>query len=75
MNGKKKNQNPVTDNPFRCQVYMTAGENHSLVEKTREVYTAQIVYEGGYARTGGFVDESHYRSSFIFIVLMNELFM
>ncbi len=49
----------MTDNPFGCQVYMTAGENHSLVEKTREVHTAQIVYEDRYARTGGFVDKSY----------------
>jgi len=56
---KIKIQSVITDNTFGCHVYMTAGENHSLVEKTQEVYTAQIVYEGGYPRTGGFVDESH----------------
>jgi len=35
----------ITDNPFGCVAYMTAGENHSAVEKTRESYTIRIVYQ------------------------------
>jgi hypothetical protein len=32
-------QSVITDNPFGCVAYMTAGENHAPVEKTREAYT------------------------------------
>jgi len=35
----------ITDNPFGCVAYMTAGENHPAVEKTRESYTIRIVYQ------------------------------
>ena len=43
-------QSVITDNPFACVEYMTAGENHAPVEKTREGYTARIVYEDGNAQ-------------------------
>jgi hypothetical protein len=46
-------QSVITDNPFACVEYMTAGENHAPVEKTREGYTARIVYEDGNAKTVG----------------------
>jgi len=46
-------QSVITDNPFACIAYMTAGENHPPVEKTREGYTARIVYEDGNAKTVG----------------------
>ena len=35
----------ITDNPFACIAYMTAGVNHDPVEKTKETYTARLVYE------------------------------
>ena len=35
----------ITDNPFTCVAYMSAGVNHNPVEKTRETYTARLVYE------------------------------
>ncbi len=35
----------VTDNPFECVAYMSAGVNHNPVEKTKETYTARLVYE------------------------------
>jgi len=38
-------QSVITDNPFACVAYMTAGEAHDPVEKTRENYTAKIAYE------------------------------
>ena len=38
-------QSVITDNPFACVAYMTAGETHDPVEKTRENYTAKMVYE------------------------------
>jgi len=38
-------QSVITDNPFACVAYMSAGENHNPVEKTREGYTVKIVYQ------------------------------
>ena len=38
-------QSVITDNPFGCVSYMTAGENHPAVEKTKESYTAKLVYQ------------------------------
>lgn len=38
-------QSVITDNPFACVAYMSAGESHDPVEKTRENYTAKIEYE------------------------------
>ena len=46
-------QSVITDNPFACVDYMTAGESHAPLEKTREGYTARIVYEDGNAKTVG----------------------
>jgi hypothetical protein len=46
-------QSVITDNPFGCVAYMSAGENHAPVEKSREGYTARIVYEDGNAKTIG----------------------
>ena len=46
-------QSVITDNPFACVSYMTAGETHDPVEKTRERYTAKMVYEDVDARTVG----------------------
>jgi len=38
-------QSVINANPFGCVAYMTAGESHEPVEKTRESYTAKFVYE------------------------------
>ncbi|MDO9550254.1 MAG: hypothetical protein Q7J03_04715 [Methanoregula sp.] len=38
-------QSVITDNPFACVAYMTAGASHDPVEKTREGYTTKIVYQ------------------------------
>ena len=46
-------QSVITDNPFGCVAYMTAGENHAPVEKSREGYTVRLVYEDGNAKTIG----------------------
>jgi hypothetical protein len=46
-------QSVITDNPFACVAYMTAGTNHAPVEKTRESYTARINYEDGDAKNVG----------------------
>jgi hypothetical protein len=46
-------QSVIADNPFGCVAYMTAGVNHDPVEKTRENYTAKLVYEDGNAKSIG----------------------
>jgi hypothetical protein len=46
-------QSVITDNPFACVAYMTAGVSHLPVEKTRETYTARIVYEDAAAKSVG----------------------
>jgi len=46
-------QSVITDNPFACVSYMTAGETHDPVEKTRESYTAKLVYEDVDAKSIG----------------------
>ena len=46
-------QSVITDNPFACVAYMTAGINHAPVEKTRESYTARIEYEDAEAKNVG----------------------
>jgi hypothetical protein len=43
----------ITGNPFACVAYMTAGENHPAVEKTKEAYTAKLVYQDTDAKTVG----------------------
>lgn len=46
-------QSVITDNPFGCVSYMTAGENHPAVEKTKESYTAKLVYQNNDAKICG----------------------
>jgi hypothetical protein len=46
-------QSVITDNPFACVAYMSAGENHAPVEKTRETFTARILYEDAEAKSVG----------------------
>ena len=46
-------QSVITDNPFACVAYMTGGESHPAVEKTRESYTVKIVYEDSNAKNIG----------------------
>jgi len=43
----------ITDNPFACVAYMTAGVTHDPVEKTKETYTARLVYEDTNAQNVG----------------------
>jgi hypothetical protein len=38
-------QSVVTSNPFECIAHMTAGESHPADEKTKEAYTAKLVYQ------------------------------
>src|SRR5512137_1537335 len=46
-------QSVITDNPFECVAYMTAGESHPPVEKSKEAYTAKLVYQDTDAKTVG----------------------
>jgi hypothetical protein len=46
-------QSIITGNPFACVSYMLGGVNHPPVEKTRENYTAKIVYTDPTAKKVG----------------------
>jgi hypothetical protein len=46
-------QSVITTNPFACVEYMTAGESHPPVEKTKEAYTAKFVYQDTDAKIVG----------------------
>lgn len=46
-------QSVITDNPFACTAYETAGVNHQPVEKTKEAYVVKIVYQDSDAKTVG----------------------
>jgi len=53
-------QSVITDNPFACVAYMTAGENHPAVEKTKESYTAKFIYQDSDAKTVGNTTEKYH---------------
>jgi len=42
-------QSVITDNPFACVSYMTAGVTHDPVEKTKESYTVKLVYHNSHS--------------------------
>jgi len=46
-------QSVITDNPFACTSYESAGVTHAPVEKTREAYVTKIVYQDANAKTVG----------------------
>ncbi len=46
-------QSVLTDNPFGCVAYTTAGVDHPAVEKTKETYVAKIFYQDADAKTVG----------------------
>jgi hypothetical protein len=46
-------QSVITDNPFACVAYETAGVSHPPVEKTREAYVARVIYQDSDAKTVG----------------------
>ena len=52
-------QSVITTNPFACVEYMTAGESHPAVEKTKETYTAKFVYQDEDAKKIGSGSESY----------------
>ena len=45
----------LANNPFGCTPYASGGVSMPAVEKTREAYTARIIYENGEAETVGTV--------------------
>ena len=52
-------QSVITDNPFACVAYMTAGENHTPVEKTKEAYTVKILYQNADAKVVGTLSDKY----------------
>jgi len=52
-------QSVITDNPFACIAYMTAGENHPPVEKTRESYTVKFFYQDAGAKSIGYLTDKY----------------
>jgi hypothetical protein len=46
-------QSVITDNPFGCVAYMTAGVNHPAVEKTKENYVRKVIYQDTNAKNVG----------------------
>jgi len=45
-------QSVITTNPFGCVEYMTSGETHPAVEKTREKYTVRFTYDSELGQKG-----------------------
>jgi len=52
-------QSVITNNPFGCVPYMSAGANHPPVEKSRENYTARFVYQDNDAKVIGTGSENY----------------
>ena len=52
-------QSVILNNPFGCVSYMSSGVNHPPVEKSRESYTAKLVYEDTGANKVGSGSESY----------------
>ena len=52
-------QSVITDNPFACVSYMTAGVTHDPVEKTKETYTVKLVYQDSNAKTVGTLSDKY----------------
>ncbi|MFA4877052.1 MAG: hypothetical protein WC586_06530 [Methanoregula sp.] len=52
-------QSVITTNPFACVAYMTAGESHPAVEKTKESYTAKFFYQDDDAKIIGNTAEKY----------------
>ncbi|MFA5331436.1 MAG: hypothetical protein WC342_03575 [Methanoregula sp.] len=52
-------QSVISTNPFGCVAYMTAGETHTPVEKSKESYVARIVYRDSNAKTTGYASDKY----------------
>ena len=49
----------VVSNPFGCVSYISAGETHQGVEKTKENYTAKIQYQDTEAKVVGYITDRY----------------
>jgi len=49
----------IVSNPFGCVSYISAGETHAGVEKTKEAYTAKIVYQDNDAKVVGYITDRY----------------
>jgi hypothetical protein len=49
----------IVSNPFGCVSYISAGETHQPVEKTREAYSAKIVYQDTDAKVVGYITDRY----------------
>jgi hypothetical protein len=52
-------QSVISENPFACAAYMTAGTTHQPVEKTKEAYVAKMIYENVDAKTVGIASDRY----------------
>ncbi|MFA5330851.1 MAG: hypothetical protein WC342_00585 [Methanoregula sp.] len=52
-------QSVLSTNPFGCVSYMTAGETHDPVEKSKEAYVAKIVYQDSNAKNVGYASDKY----------------
>ena len=52
-------QSVILNNPFGCVSYMSSGASHPPVEKTREAYTAKIVYQDEDANVVGMLSDRY----------------
>jgi hypothetical protein len=52
-------QSVVVGNPFGCVGYMTGGVSHDPVEKTKETYTAKIMYQDTSAKIVGSLTDKY----------------
>ncbi|HVP97049.1 hypothetical protein [Methanoregula sp.] len=49
----------VVSNPFGCVSYISGGVTHPGVEKTREAYTAKILYQDNEAKVVGYLTDRY----------------
>ncbi|MDD1702284.1 MAG: hypothetical protein LUQ31_04815 [Methanoregula sp.] len=49
----------VVSNPFGCVSYISAGETHAGVEKTKEAYTAKIVFQDSDSKVVGNISDRY----------------
>jgi hypothetical protein len=48
-------QSVITNNPFQCVAYNVSGVSHAPVERTRQSYTARVVYQDANAKSIGLI--------------------
>lgn len=48
-------QGVITGNPFQCVTYNAKGVNHDPVERSRQTYTARVIYQDNDAKVIGLI--------------------